>query len=219
MNRATCLVTWIGLVAAGLAAEQDQQKDRDRDRPPGAEIGQLQDARWLELYDRNKDGFLDPTEVPPRLRSRLAQLDVDKDGKLSREELAKGVAFLQPERRPADVLAVLIDLSHCDEGCVSELQHIYAKLRKLDRNNDGRLAADELEAARQDLIQERVTHALEEWDRNDDARISRDEARGQLQKDFDRFDTDRNGFITREELQRAFAATGVPPGAEKKGRP
>jgi hypothetical protein len=44
-----------------------------------------------------------------------------------------------------------------------------------------------------------------EMDRNKDDRLSRDEVRGPLQNDFDRFDTNNDGFLTRDEL------TNLPP--------
>jgi hypothetical protein len=48
-------------------------------------------ARALADYDRNKDGFLDARELErcPGLKSRLARLDTDRDGRLSQEEIEK----------------------------------------------------------------------------------------------------------------------------------
>ena len=46
-------------------------------------------ARALADYDRNKDGFLDARELEqcPGLKSRLARLDKDRDGRLSPGEI------------------------------------------------------------------------------------------------------------------------------------
>lgn len=70
------------LVGAALAATAQEP-------PAGAK--RPDPARILEQFDKNKDGFLDRTEVPDRLKDRFEALDLNKDGKLSKEELAKAV--------------------------------------------------------------------------------------------------------------------------------
>ena len=95
--------------------------------------------RFLERYDKNKDGFIEREELPERLRHAFDQIDANKDGKLSREELEKGAVYLQRQRRPADSIRVLVEMSDDDEASREELQYIYDLLRKMDKNNNGKL--------------------------------------------------------------------------------
>lgn len=44
---------------------------------------------------------------------------------------------------------------------------------------------------------------IEEMDSNEDGKLSKDEIKGRLKKDFDRIDTDEDGFITEKEFEKA----------------
>jgi Ca2+-binding EF-hand superfamily protein len=206
-----------GLVAAQEKAKLDQKKPADDKKQEKA--GPLFDVdRFIKEYDRNGDGFLQRDEVPAYLRDRFDELDTNKDGKLSREELEKGVARLQPRRRPSDVVFILIETSDCDEGCAGELQQIYDTLRRLDKNKDGMIDPEELKAARQQLLEERVDNIIKELDTNKDGRISRDEARGMIKRNFDQIDTNKDGFIDRNELLKAASERIKEEKQEKKER-
>jgi len=137
---------------------------------PGFGVEQL-----LQEYDRNKDGFLQREEVPHSWREHFTHIDTNKDGKLSREELDRGVAYLQPRRRPSDLVFVLIEMTDCDDDCGCEIQRAYDALRKLDKNNDGKLDADELALGRKEIVTERVDGLFKELDENKDGFLSREE--------------------------------------------
>jgi Ca2+-binding EF-hand superfamily protein len=111
----------------------------------------------------------------------------------------------QAQRRPSDLVYLLIEMSDCDEGCQGELQHIYDVLRTLDKNKNGKIDADELKAMRHQLIEQRADHLIKRLDTNNDGKISRAEAKGQLKEDFDRIDVNKDGFIERDELIRAIS--------------
>src|SRR5262249_46267278 len=166
--------------------------------------------------DKNGDGFLQRDEVPAYLRDRFDELDTNKDGKLSREELEKGVAYLQPRRRTSDFLFILIETSDCDADCSGEIQRVYDALRKLDKNKDGKMDGEELKAARQEMLEERVDNIIKELDANKDGRISRDEARGPIKRNFDKIDTNKDGFIDRGELLRAASERVTGPQDKKE---
>jgi Ca2+-binding EF-hand superfamily protein len=119
------------------------------------------------------------------------------------------VVYLQQRRRPSDVVFVLVEMSDCDECCAEEVQHAYDQLRRLDRNQDGKIDAEELKAARERLVSERLANLIKELDADQDGRISKAEARGLLRQHFDRLDTNRDGQVGLEELQRG-ASEGVP---------
>jgi Ca2+-binding EF-hand superfamily protein len=210
-----------------MAASQDP-KDKGGDKKPPTQAppsGPLhfEVDQFIKEYDRNGDGFLQRHEVPPWLRDRFDQLDTNQDGKLSRDELHKGIVHLQPRRRPSDVVFVLIEMSDCDQECAGELQHIYDVLRQLDTNHNGKIDADELKTMRQRLLEERVDRRLQELDTNHDGKISKDEARGRIKENFDKIDTNHDGFIDRNELLRAatehiHSAAKPSPPAEKNER-
>ena len=124
--------------------------------------------RFLKDYDTNKDGRLSRNELPPELRPAFDRIDADKDGKVSREELERGIAHLHPMRRPSDLIHVLIEMSDCDDACHGEVQRAYDILRKLDKNKDGKIDPDELKAAREQIVKDRVDYLFKELDKNKD---------------------------------------------------
>jgi Ca2+-binding EF-hand superfamily protein len=191
-----------GLVAAHNQNKTDQKNPQETKKQTGKPF-RIDVDRLIKEYDKNGDGFLQRDEVPGYLREHFDKLDTNKDGKLSREELEQGAALLQPKRQPSDVVFILIEMSDSDESCASELQRIYDVLRKLDKNNTGKIDPAALKAVRLELVEERVDAIIKELDTNKDGKISRDEARGMLKQNFDLIDTNKDGFIDRAELLRA----------------
>jgi len=141
--------------------------------------------------------------LPERFRANFARLDTNKDGKISRDELQKGFTNLYPERRPSDLVFLMVEMSDCDECCAEELQVIYNFLHKADRNNDGKIDAGELKEAREHLLNHRVEGIFKALDADRDGKISRTEARGQIRRHFDDLDANKDGFISRDELRKA----------------
>jgi Ca2+-binding EF-hand superfamily protein len=204
-------ITVLALLAGPPSPGQDKQK------PPEIKVDvqvsgkgfRLDVDRLMKEYDKNGDGFLQRDEVPPYLREHFDKLDTNKDGKLSREELEQGAAYLQPRRRPSDAVFVLVESSDIHQDSQAELQRIYDLLRKLDKNNTGKIDPDALKAVRQELLEERVDNIIKELDTNKDGKISRDEARGFLKTNFDKIDTNKDGFLDRQELLRAASERSV----------
>lgn len=172
--------------------------------------------RFLADYDRNKDGFIQREELPRRLRYAFDQVDTNKDGKLSREELVAGAFYLHPRRRPSDVVNILIEAGDADAEARQELQTMYDQLRKLDKNHDGKIDAEEVKEMGDQLIRERVDEIFEDLDVNHDGKISREEARGRLRRDFDEIDLNKDGFIDREELLKAARERAATRPAERE---
>lgn len=50
---------------------------------------------FMKMYDKNGDGFIERNEMPAELKSQFDQWDVQKNGKLSREELLKHTDVLR----------------------------------------------------------------------------------------------------------------------------
>jgi Ca2+-binding EF-hand superfamily protein len=187
----------------------DKKDDKNKGRP-------LIDVdEFMKEYDRDKDGFLSKDELPEWLRHNFDRLDLNKDGKISKEELEKGVAYLQERHRPSDVVIVLVEMSDCDECSAEELQRAYDFLKKLDKNKDGKIDADELKAGRQQIIEERVDRIIKRLDTNKDGKISKQEARGLIKEHFDELDKNKDGFVDRDELMAAASAKLEDKGKDK----
>jgi hypothetical protein len=86
-----CLVAAAAL--AGAASDQPQAKGE----PKGFNLEQ-----FIKEHDKNKDGFLDRSEWPERLKDVFDRIDGNKDGKLSREELNPVQDRLARQFGPAD---------------------------------------------------------------------------------------------------------------------
>lgn len=112
-----------------------------------------------------------------------------------------------------------------------ELANATASLKKLDRNNDGKLTEEEVRPAfggrggpggpggGQANVEEIVARMLQ-FDRNADGKLSRDELPERMAGMMDRGDTDKDGFLSRDELlqlARAQAQAGGG-GGERDGR-
>jgi Ca2+-binding EF-hand superfamily protein len=119
-------------------------------------------------------------------------------------------------RRPSDVVFLLIETSAADDESIAELQRLYDVLRKLDKNNDGKISAEGLKAARDQIVDDRVEHIFKELDADNDGKISKDEAKGRIKEHFDRLDVDKKGFITKDDLRKAIAAHHKAPPKEKE---
>ncbi|MFL5246081.1 MAG: EF-hand domain-containing protein [Gemmataceae bacterium] len=68
-------------------------------------------------------------------------------------------------------------------------------------------AADDKPAKKKDAdspqVERMVQSFLERFDTNKDGRISKEEAKGKLAENFDRLDANKDGYLDKEELQRA----------------
>jgi Ca2+-binding EF-hand superfamily protein len=194
----------LALAVAGLAVARGQEPSAAK--PPPAEPDHRDVDRFFDEHDKNKKGFLTKDDLPQRLRHAFERIDTNKDGKISREELRHGFPHLQPRRRPSDVAFVLAEMSDVDEQTVAELQRMYDLLRKLDRDKDGKINLEDLKALRQQIVSDRVDALIRELDTDKDGKISRAEAKGEILKDFDQLDLNKDGYIDRDELLKAASA-------------
>jgi len=186
---------------------------------PAAPHGEDVDEFFRD-HDRDGDGALTPEELPPSLRQRFKNVDTNRDGKISRRELQQGLMHMAPQSRPSDVIFAVVEMSDSDPRNGQEVQRMYDILRRLDRNQDGKIDQAELRSARQQIIKDRIDFLFNDLDANKDGRISKAEARGQLRQDFNRLDANGDGYLDRQEIQRA--STAPPPqqprGGEQPGR-
>lgn len=211
------------LLAVGFAFAQergDAPATRKKTATPEKPL-QFDLAGFLKEHDKNGDGFLQRDELPPAYRAAFERIDTNKDGKISREELTQGIASLRPRRRPSDVIYMLVEMSDSNEDSQREVQRAYEILRRLDRNKDGKIDADELKVGREHVANTRVDFLFKQLDANKDGRISREEAKGHVLANFADIDVNRDGFIDRAELLKSAMEkpTIAPPGGERRTTP
>jgi len=110
----------------------------------------------LEMFDQNKDGYLEKSEVPESLQGQLGRfeaVDTDEDGKAYPQEIEAFLAQQQAGLRAQihakatdseDVLFAALDADHDDRLDSRELEGAPERLAALDKNGDGQITADEL---------------------------------------------------------------------------
>lgn len=134
-------------------------------------------ATMLMSFDRNNDGQLERSEVPERLQGIFARADINKDGKLTADEIKKSAAAAQQPNamggregregreggRPGgqdgpgrggpgrggftDKLLTALDANKDGALSADEIANAPAALRTLDTNHDGQLTPDEYRQA------------------------------------------------------------------------
>jgi Ca2+-binding EF-hand superfamily protein len=146
MNWSRLLVASMCLLLGAVvtAPAQERPKQRPKEAPKA-----FDPARLLEQYDKNKDGFLEKSELPERLQQRFEQMDLNNDGKLNREELTKVAQRIgkQPQARPGaapDLLFGLLDSNKDGKLSKEELENASKLLEKLDKNKNGMIDREEL---------------------------------------------------------------------------
>ena len=125
-----------------------------------------------------------------------------------------------------------LDADHDGVIDAAELEKAPAALRALDRNQDGRITADEMSpmmgrAGRRGRGREQegsqggnsVEEAVKTYlalDKNGDGKLTREEVPERMQGIFERGDTDNDGILTADEL-RAMARAQQPAGGGGRG--
>jgi Ca2+-binding EF-hand superfamily protein len=110
----------------------------------------------LDMFDQNKDGYLEKSEVPESLQGQLGRfeaVDADEDGKAYAYEIEAFLAQQQAGLRAQiharatdseDVLFAALDADHDERLDSREIEGAEARLAALDKNGDGLLTGDEL---------------------------------------------------------------------------
>jgi len=198
-------------------------------RAPEQQSGDEQMAQKLLAFDKQGKGYLIAEDLPERMKAIFDRADANHDGKLTREEiLTAGARQSGPaggnnargnslEFFKRDPLLTALDVNRDGEISANEVVTATASLLTLDLNHNGILEANEF-AVHQMTSEERVHHILEEFDSNKDGRIARDEAPERMQAEFDKIDTDGDGYLSPGELQQ-FLATNMRRDANAAGAP
>ena len=121
-------------LTAGFAAADPQPAARHVGHDP---------ARLIQRCDANKDGKLQVSELPDRLRARLAAADTNSDGVLTVDELTAHATKMRQARFAA------ADKNKDGALDASEVgAQPWARIQVADANKDGKVTAAELDQAR-----------------------------------------------------------------------
>lgn len=183
---------------------------------------------WM-AFDRNRDGKLEKSELPERLRGLLNRAERDPDGKVAAADVRRlaeregaprtGIdldpAFIGRSRvwfmRVHPVLASL-DTDANGEISPVEIATAAAALRAMDWNRDGELTADE-------LLPDPVINALAvymvRWDTDGDGSISKQEAAAipkESREVVAAADRDEDGAVSVSELRNQLRLRAITDG-------
>lgn len=170
--------------------DKEQGEDAKRFERSGAQqferLDNPQRARAIfRLFDTNRDGVVELSEVPdqsePRVRRLVRLGDRNRDGKLSEREFMR----IAERAFPTD-----------DEGTMktAESDSAKSKGRKNSDRRPGRTDARTLER--------RVASMFKRHDKDGDGSIAKSEAQDGLAKRFDRIDRNSDGLLDRDEVRQ-----------------
>jgi Ca2+-binding EF-hand superfamily protein len=126
------------------------------------------------------------TDFTKNLDARFAAIDTNKDGQLSKAEIAAAEAKALQRAQAA------------------EQQRLEAEFRKLDTNHDNQLSLAEFKAAMPaPRLAESPDQMLAALDTNKDGKISAAEYRAPKLANFDRADANHDGILTAQEAAAA----------------
>ena len=181
----------------------------------------------LMSFDKGAKGYLVVTDLPERMRGMFVRADVDHDGKVTPAEIQ---ALSARQGMPAgnvtapgkasgiyrtDALLNALDLNHDGTISAAEIAVASKSLMVLDKNGDGQITADEM-PVRQQTVEERVDHMIEDYDSNHDGKLTKDEVPERMVAQFDAIDLNHDGVLDRAELVEYFKQQAAAQGGAKK---
>ncbi len=177
----------------------------------GAQRGQ----RFFELLDRNRDGVVTLGEMRAMRTRRMAAIDANRDGRISRREFmsarppwVRGRTGPRMVRRRARIFA-RIDANR--DGVISSAEREASLIRwfaRMDADRDGRLTRREFIAARQRL-RGGPARRFGRLDANRDGAISFRELLDRRAERMQAIDRDKDGKVSRREFLASSSRNSV----------
>lgn len=101
----------------------------------------------------------------------------------------------------------------------AELANATAMLRKLDRNGDGKITEEEVRPtmSRPGGADQAIARMME-FDKNGDGKLSMDELPERMRSLMERADTDKDGFLSRDEIRKLAESISTRPSGEGRER-
>jgi Ca2+-binding EF-hand superfamily protein len=195
MYRTTRLVLFAALTGAAVAAAAAQADGTSRFFD-----------RMLQKWDANGDGKISLDEYLAAASERFQQMDTQKSGRVSADQIANSPQARERIERRAERLVRHLDSA--GHGYVTQDEFVAAaktRFAKLDRNNDGRITPDELSSPRRDkpMSDKRAQFAeqrFEKLDANHDGVVTLNEYVAAAIAKFKELDAAGNGRVTPEEI-------------------
>lgn len=158
----------------------------------------------FDKLDANADGQVSRDEVRAKVQSHFAEVDLDKNGKISTTELEnKRTAKLNEMKQHMADRMSKADSNADGKWTKAELSKMPERMfEKLDTNNDALLTRSELEAGRGERTSKHagfMQHVLSKADTNSDGAIDSQEAQRLAEGRFDAVDKNHDGIVRRDE--------------------
>jgi Ca2+-binding EF-hand superfamily protein len=196
------------------ADDQTKKKGQNKVAQVQAWLMTVTPEQFIKRFDKNNDGFLTKDELPPRFAAVFDRADQNGDGKLDVDEVGQMLQVLRQNiKANANKSAT--------PGKNAEIERRIADVfNRLDANKDGKISRQEAQGP--------LLKNFDQLDRNKDGFLDKEEVRQALQRfaqkapettkgktaevrtapqrripDFDAFDLDADGVLSKEEWQKA----------------
>ncbi|NQU44179.1 EF-hand domain-containing protein [bacterium] len=160
-------------IAERFDMDKDGRISRDEWKGPEGAFGD---------FDTNQDGFLTKEEAAT---AQFDRQDADGDGRITLEEFKGGAEYF-----------ARLDVNADGAVTQEELKQAAQKFRARMQSGEGAERPEQARQARQD----RMKSFLKRHDKDGDGKVAVDEFQGPTEV-FSTFDTDKDGFVTTEEIQ------------------
>ena len=170
-----------------------------------ANLGRQGRPTFAQL-DVNKDGFLSKNEVHGRLLTHFDQVDSDASGTLSADEFNTSVNLSRRDhKRDRDYRPTFEQLDLNSDGLLAKDEvrgRLLTHFDSVDSDASGTLSADEFNTS---VNFGRQGHkgdrpTFEQLDLNSDGFLAKDEVRGRLLTHFNKVDSDASGTLSADEF-------------------
>ncbi len=182
----------------------------------GASFAAVQSDGPRGKIDTNADGVIDRTEAAasPRLAGKFDQLDVNKDGRIAKDEMGKWGKH--GGKRGGRGHGGIASLDADGDGRISQQEvagkgRMAEKFTAMDANKDGYIVRSELRSyetkqrpVREAEMRKKMDAKFAEADLNRDGKLSRvevTEKMPRLEKSFAWNDENKDGFLSKSELE------------------